>query len=432
MRQGYKAPCIVAPCGSGKSVIIAEIIKLTAENKKHTLFLVHRKELKEQIEETLEWWGVDLNYVKIGMVQTVVRRLNEIKAPDLIVTDENHHSLASSYKKIYEYFENAILVGFTATPVRLNGGGLGDVNDILIEGPSVRWLIDNNYLADYKYYAPYSIDVSKLAIKRGEFDVKNMDIGKKIYGDVVKHYKKLANDEKAICYCATIKHSKEIAQEFRIRGVPASHIDGTTPKTERDEIINNFRSGKIKVLSNVDIVGEGFNVPDCSTVILVRPTRSLSLYIQQSMRGMRYREGKTSIIIDHVQNYKIHGLPDTPRKWSLVSKKDSEIDLDNAVRQCLECFYTAKLADWRANNNECPACGKPFHQEIEDVEKSRIAHDKEAELHEVDKEKFNQAFVINTKTPEDCQNMKELYELAKERGYKPGWAYYQGKRLNLI
>ena len=136
--EGYRSPCIVSPCGSGKSVIIAEMIKQASYKKNHTLFLVHRKELKEQIKETLVWWGVDLDYVELGMVQTIVRRLEKTKVPDLIVTDENHHAPAASYKKIYEHFPNSMLVGFTATPIRLNGGGLGEINDVLIEGPSVK------------------------------------------------------------------------------------------------------------------------------------------------------------------------------------------------------------------------------------------------------------------------------------------------------
>ena len=119
--------------GSGKSVVIAEIARKTTLKGNQVLFLVHRKELIDQIKNTFEFHGVDMRYVLFGMVQTIVRKVDKIVKPKLIITDENHHSLAASYKKIYEYFSDVPRLGFTATPVRLNGSGLGDVNDLLIE-----------------------------------------------------------------------------------------------------------------------------------------------------------------------------------------------------------------------------------------------------------------------------------------------------------
>ena len=164
--QGFKSPCIVSPCGSGKSILIADIAKQTTLKKNRVLFIVHRQELTNQISDTLSWWGVDMDYIQIGMVQTITRRLDNTLEPKLIITDENHHSLAKS-RRIYDYFPNAKLIGFTATPVRLNGGGLGDINDKLIIGPTVRELIEWGNLAPFKYYAPEIIDTSKLKIKRG-------------------------------------------------------------------------------------------------------------------------------------------------------------------------------------------------------------------------------------------------------------------------
>lgn len=288
--QGFKSPCIVSPCGSGKSVMVAEIAKKTADKKNRVLFLVHRKELSEQIADTFSWWGVDMEYVQIGMVQTVVRRLEKTAPPNLIITDENHHSLANSYRKIYNYFSNARLVGFTATPIRLNGGGLGDINDKLIIGPSVTELTEWGNLAPFKYYAPEIVDTSKLKIRRGEYvssEIENLFNNRAIWGDVVKHYKKLSDGKQAICYCSSIKQSERMAEEFNQAGIIARHIDGETPKAEREAAIEYFRQGKIMVLCNVDLISEGFDVPDCNTAILLRPTQSLSLFIQQSMRPMK-------------------------------------------------------------------------------------------------------------------------------------------------
>jgi len=424
--SGYKAPCVVAPCGAGKSVIIAEIARMTTDKKNRVLFIVHRKELIDQIKGSFKFNNVNLDLVEFGMVQTVVRRLDKTVKPDLIIVDENHHVLANSYRKIFDYFSDVPKLGFTATPIRLNGSGLGDINDILIEGVNAKWLIENNYLSPYKYYAPKLIDTKTLKLNNmKEFSSTSIDKAmneNKIYGDVIKHYKQLANGEQAIAYCHDVEASKQAANEFNQAGIKAGHIDGKTPKLERDLIIDNFRKNEIKVLTNVDIIGEGFDVPDCSTVIMLRPTQSLSLFIQQAMRGMRYRPNKTSIIIDHVDNVRRHGMPDAERKWSLSGSKKAESEQEIKIKECMNCF-----AVYNPVYLVCPECGhKPEVKEVKDYEV-----DETAELEEV-KELENEEVTLDFREPKDCKNMSELHELAKNRGYKKGWVYYQGKARGFI
>lgn len=422
--QGYKAPCVVSPCGSGKSIVIAEIAKMTAEKGNRVLFLVHRKELVDQIKGTFKKAGIDPYLSQVGMVQTISRRLGKIKTPGLIITDENHHALANTYRKIYDFYEDVPRLGFTATPIRLNGAGLKDVNDLLIMGPEVAWLVDNNYLSPYKYYAPPTVDLSGLKKARGEFTNKSIDASmhkKVIYGDVIGHYKRLADGEQAICYCHSVDASKRAAMAFNDADIPAMHLDANTPKAERDKIIQDFRDKKTLILCNVDLIGEGFDVPDCSTVIMLRPTMSLSLYIQQSMRGMRYRPGKVSKIIDHVGNVERHGFPDMKRAWSLEGrpKKSKSYERDESIpRICMNCFAAVDR-----KYKICPICGEPFK-----VEPKKITVTS-GELKEI-KNDFN--FTVSYKEPSDCKSMAELYALAKERGYKRGWAYYQGKNLGFI
>lgn len=422
---GYKSPCVVAPCGAGKSIIIAEVVRMTTANKKRVLFLVHRGELIEQIKETLIKNEVDMDFVQLGMIQTIVRRLDKTKKPGLIVTDENHHGMADSYRKIYDYYDDVLRLGFTATPIRLNGSGLGDVNDILLEEVDAEWLIENGFLSPYKYYAPKLIKTEDLKLNNlKEFSNSSINeaIDKNtIYGDVIKHYKDLADGEQAIAYCHNIVASKDTAEAFNNVGIKAMHIDAKTPKAERKDIIEQFRKGEVKLLSNVDLIGEGFDVPDCSTVIMLRPTQSLSLFIQQSMRGMRYKPNKTSIIIDHVDNCSRHGLPDSKREWSLKAKKTGEGN-KVFVKQCENCF-----AAYQAELKECPLCGfKPT------VKKSETEYelDESATLEEVNKEEFK--IRLDFREPKDCKDMKEMYELAKNRGYKRGWAFHQGKLLGLL
>ena len=203
-REGCRSPCIVLPCGGGKSVIIADIARQTTAKGNRVLFLVHRRELCDQIRSTFTWWGVNMRLCDIMMVQTAARRLDRLPKPQLIITDENHHCLAGTYRKIYDYFPDCRRVGVTATPVRLNGDGLGDVNDRLIIGVSAKWLIENHCLAPYDYYAPSLVDLSEAKISRGEFDASSVEklmLKKAVFGNVIEYYRKLADGKQAICYC---------------------------------------------------------------------------------------------------------------------------------------------------------------------------------------------------------------------------------------
>ncbi len=429
-REGCRSPCIVLPCGGGKSVIIADIAKQTTAKGNRVLFLVHRRELCDQIRSTFTWWGVNMRLCDIMMVQTAARRLSKLPRPQLIITDENHHCLANTYRKIYEYFPECRCVGVTATPVRLNGDGLGDVNDRLIIGVSAKWLIENHCLAPYDYYAPSLVDLSEVKMNRGEFETSSVEklmLKKAVFGNVIEYYKKLAGGRQAICYCTSIRHSIETAAAFRAAGIEAEHIDGSTPRAERDEIVRKFKEGALDILCNVDLISEGFDVPDCECAILLRPTQSLTLYIQQAMRCMRYRPDKRAVIIDHVGNYARHGLPDDDREWTLDKKPkhkkgEKSQPAENAVTQCPECFLTFHTRDESGEVVKlCPYCGA----ELPVKERKEIKQE-EAVLEKIE------GFRIDYSDPDSCKSYKELLLYAKKHGYKPGWAYYQAKKRGLL
>ena len=416
--EGFKAPCIVLGCGGGKSVIIADIAKDATLKGNRVLVLIHRQELKEQIEETFTKWGVVMDKCLVGMVQTICRKLDRIHRPSLIITDENHHAVAKSYRKIYDYFSEAKILGVTATPQLLNGGGLGEVNDKLIIGVKTKWLIDNNYLAQYEYYAPPTVSTEGIRTVAGDFNKKEVAerMNKpKIHGDAIAYYKKLCDGEKAVCYCPNIEHSKNMADMFNLSGVSAAHIDGETPKAERRQIVEQFRKGEILILCNVDLISEGFDVPDCKAAILLRPTKSLNLYIQQSMRCMRYQPNKVAVIIDHVGNVNRFGLPDMDREWTLEPKKKGARGEKATVmvRQCDECFFTHEPEP------ECPNCGY-----IYPIKQRTIEEIKEAKLERI------KGVVIKYDSHKDCKSMSELYAYAEKKGYKKGWAYHQGKIMD--
>lgn len=259
INKGKHSVCAVLGCGGGKSVIIGEIARLTTTNERQVLFLVHRKELCSQITNTFIASGVDMKHCEVMMVQTACRRLAKLKPPKLIIVDEAHHILSQSYMSILQYFPEAIVVGFTATPARMNEGGLGAAFQELILSVSTEWLIENHFLAPYKYYGVQLADTSKLHTKNGDFDkaeVEELMNKSAIFGSAVENWQKLAQGKKTIIYCSSIEISKSVVEAYNEAGINAAHLDGTTPQGKRAATVAAFRRGEILVLSNVDLFGE--------------------------------------------------------------------------------------------------------------------------------------------------------------------------------
>lgn len=429
LKKGNKSCLLVSPAGSGKSVVIAEIARLTTLKGGRVMFMVHRQELINQIMESFKANSVDLNLCTVMTVGKIRNRLDKLPKPNLIITDETHHSLAKTYRDIYDYYSDVPLLGFSATPWRLNGKGLGDVYDAMIEGPDVQWLIDNHYLAPFDYYSVNLIDESKLSkSSTGDYSNKSIDeaVGHTIYGDVIKTYRDKVDGQQAIVYAHSIAFSKQIAQQFRDAGINAAHCDSKTPQRERDKIMTDFKKGTLKVLSNCDLISEGYNVPDCSCVIMLRPTESLVLFIQQSMRCMRFKPGKQATIIDHVANYTRFGLPNTPHKWTLADrekkKKSTNTAVDTPIKQCAFCFAVIP-----AQSKNCPLCG----HEVEVVQ-SEIKVDETARIEKIESNFKLQADYIVTKKISELKSYDELKAYAKARGYKQGWIYFQAKNKGLL
>lgn len=300
--QDKKRVCFVAPCGAGKTLLMAYMADRAAKRGKRTLFLVHRRELLEQAGKTFQ--NLDIPFgmiapkvkfyksqlIHIGTIQTVLHRICGLYPPELIILDECHHATAKSWLSVLNFFPEARVVGLTATPARLSGEGLGKIFDSLVLGPTVSELIQKKYLAPFKYYAPpITANLSGIKTVRGDYEQR--EIGYRmdkptIIGDAIEHYKQLANNTKAICYCVNRNHSIHTAYMFNRAGISAIHVDATTPQAERIQAMQDFRKGKIKVLCNCDLFSEGIDVPSMQTTILLRPTKSLTLFVQQSMRSM--------------------------------------------------------------------------------------------------------------------------------------------------
>jgi superfamily II DNA or RNA helicase len=368
-------------------------------------FLVHRRELIKQTKDTFAKFNIPEDNVFIGMVQTITRNPGKYPKPTLIIFDEAHHAKAKSWYNIVDYFEGVPMVGLTATPVRRDGKALGDIFDTLVEGLDAETLIEQGWLSEYDYYAPKT-DVIEYKMRGMDFnmdDVTAQLMKSKIYGKVEDYIDK---SRKTIIYCPSIEFSKALCDR-----IGATHFDGNTKKKDRDRIIEDFRKGNIRVLSNVDLVGEGFDVPDCDTVILLRPTMSLSLYIQQSMRCLRPRPGKRATIYDLVGNCYRHGLPTEKRDWSLegrmsVANKSGEPDI--VVRRCDKCQLI-----YSGTASICPYCGYNNGKTKREIEQERQVELEKIEQLEKKKERMEQG---------RAKTLQELIAIGKARGYKsPYW-----------
>lgn len=409
--RGYRRPLVVAPCGAGKSYIFAELIRRT---KGEALVLTHRQELKEQHEELFR--KLEISNARVAMILTEANRLGQHPTPALIVTDEAHLSRSNSWMKVIDYYDT-FTVGFTATPVRLDGKPLNPPFDTLIEGVDVRWLIENKRLAPYEYYAPTLVDTTGLRTIAGDYvvsDLEQLMNERAIYGDVIKSYLRFASGERSICYCVSVEHARRTADAFNSAAIRAESLSAGTPAKQRRKIMDDFREGRIQVLCNVGIISEGVSIDEVSCCILLRPTESVALGIQQMMRCMRYLPGKTAKIIDCVNNYSRISLPDSERHWSLSEpvKRRRELDSEGNfyLRCCPECYMTFRTAPI------CPFCGTeyPLHsREIrakQDIELQRITEEEAARVAEVKKA----ARVEQGR----ATSFEELVRLGKQRGYK--------------
>ncbi len=428
LSDGNQGVLIVSPPGSGKSVIIAEIARLTTLKHNRVLFFVHRKELVKQIKDSFIQQNVNLNYCTILTVGKVAHRLKILPKPNLIIVDESHHSRAKTYQKIFNYYSDVPRLGFTGSPWRMSGKGFEDIYSAMVEGPTTKWLISHHKLAPFTLYGYQLGDKSKLKVgSTGDYTNKSMDDFSKsiIHGDIVKSWWKFAHGRQTIIYCHSTEFSKKVAQAFRNEGISAVHVDAKTPQKKRDQIMKDFKTAKISILCNVDLVSEGFNVPDCSCVVLLRPTKSLVIYLQQAMRAMRYQPDKKAIIIDQVGNFERFGLPDQEREWTLKDREKTphreNTNEGIAIKTCPKCFAVIE-----ASLTTCPICGHDFTPEIRELEQKR-----EQELQKIEAERINRRNIANKKVSE-LTSFKELAIYGKARGFKPGWAWHMAKRKGFI
>jgi superfamily II DNA or RNA helicase len=395
---GYRNVLLVLPTGMGKTKTFCSLVidTLVGPNALRTSIMVHRKELVQQICLTLAEEEIPHNIiasrkdiagiikaerrmfgrqfynqhspVSVISVDTLISRQDTYKtwcdSVQQVITDEAAHVLRENkWGKALALFKNARGLGVTATPERLDRKGLGShadgVYDVMVQGPTTRWGIQNKFLSKYKIAVPPSdfaqhlkegSDTSDYS-KQAMIEASNKS---KIVGDVLEKYIQFAMGKQAIYFATDVVTAKKMAQQFCDKGIPAKALDGTTADSERLEALIQFREKKIKVLFNVDLFDEGLDVPGIEVVGMARPTKSLGKFLQMIGRGLRLAEGKEfMILIDHVGNIKHHGFPDDVRNWTLdrITKRGSKTNFTRI------CGNVTCNAPYDRALTECPWCG---------------------------------------------------------------------------
>lgn len=429
-KSGVRSVLCQLSTGGGKTLLTANMLSIASNKGMTCWFIVHRRELVKQTITAFSNIGIKrfgvvsagfmeakAMPIQICSIQTLIRRYSRLKAPNFIAWDECHHVSAGSWAEVYKAFPKAFHIGLTATPKRLDGTGLNKFFGAMVSGPPMASLIEDGYLVPYKLFAPSGINVSGIHTQMGDYvksELSKVVDRPSITGDAIKHYIKHASGKRAVVFCVSVEHSKHVVSQFNNAGIPALHVDGETPTEERDNAIRRFKDGEIKVLSNVELFGEGFDLPSLEVAILLRPTQSLGLYLQQVGRALRPSDGKThAIILDHAGNCERHGLPDEEREWLLegTEKRRGASVNSVSVKVCKKCL--AAHASWVET---CKFCGFTF------AVNSRPIEEKEGELVEVDPEVIRKQ---RLQAQGKCKTKEDLVAEGKRRGYKHAerWAH---------
>lgn len=415
MKNGARSVILVASPRFGKTLVSSNIINRAQQKGSSVIFCVHRENLIKQTANTFADDGIDFGYIKSGMeydasktvhiasIQTLLLRLPIIKPPKLMFVDECHLAKADGYDTVIQHFKAAgtRIIGLTGTPWRLDGRALGDIFDVMVKGPSVRWLIDNGYLANFRYYAPPS-------------EVRGL------FGDVIYHYKKHAAGKLAVAYCVDVKHSKQTCAALNEAGMRAAHIDGSMKKDELQSIYERLGNREIDVLCSIELVKEGFDLSaqvgkpiTIECVMLLRKTKSLALFLQMAMRCMtkQYGEGE-AVILDFGGNVLLHGLPDNAFDWSLegraISDKGGKSEGVEAPYLCESCYN----AIVKPVPDVCPYC----HDEIK--KQSAMIKIIEGELREIKEAEAAALREKHKQQEREARTLNDFIALAIQRQYK--------------
>jgi superfamily II DNA or RNA helicase len=417
--NGARAPILVAPTGFGKTATAAEIVRLAIAKGRTVWFLAHLREILDDTSARLTAAGISYGHIRAAQkadyskmvqvvaVQTAVRR-PRLPRPHLIIVDECHLAIAESYRKVIAASGDPLLLGLTGTPQRLDGRGLREVFDLLVPTCSTAELIDEQLLAPVRVFAPPGADLSGIGRRGGDFDQGHAGAVMSrpaVVGDALSHWKKLCAGRRGVAFTATVSHAEAVSQQWRSAGFRAMAVHGNSDDVERREAIAGLRAGRLDLVACAQLWIAGVDVPEIDAVIWLRPTASLTAWLQGNGRGLRIASGKRDLLVlDHVGNCARLGHPLAVHEWSLDGRVKSDRSAAPSVKVCPQCF-----AAMASQTKQCGECGHTFAAEARELQQV------EGELVEVAaRERKHQQGT--------AQSLDDLRELAQQRGYKRGWA----------
>lgn len=426
------AVLVFAPTGFGKTVLAAKLIELIFAAKKRVIFCVHRIDLIRQTARTFEKLGLRFSYIAAGhhynphhkifiaSIATLQNRMQDVPA-DYIIVDEAHLSAAAGWAAVAAWYkaQGAKEIGLTGSPERLDGKPLGAVWDVMIEGPSVRWLIEQGHLSRYRAFSPAGLDLSGVHSRGGDYVASELDdlmSGKAVLAGAVRHWKRIAAGKRTIAFCPSVSSSQRLAAEFVANGIRAVALDGTTPTGERLAAFHAFAKRDLDLIVNCNLFCEGFDLAaqvgydvTVECVLDNSPTQSLPRHLQKHGRGLRADgSGVPHILIDMVGGFGRLGFPDDEREWSLEGRKKS--DRDVSLLTCPHCFAAHEPMP------KCPECGEVYPvKESDGAGGGRVLDEVEGELEEIDVEAIRRA---KNREQAGAKTLDDLVALGIERGHK--------------
>lgn len=444
---GKRAPVLVAPCGSGKTIMARAIVEGAIEKNRNVLFLAPRRELIYQTSAKLSEAGIHHGVmmagegrrpgaqVQVASLPTLHRRLADGHAQrppaSVVLVDECHLALAKTTMDVLAGYPDAIKIGLTATPCRGDGRGLGEMFDDLVLGPSIPELTALGFLVPTRYFAPSTPDLEGVGIKMGDYNQKQL--GERmddpvLIGDVIDNWRRIAGELQTVVFAVNVAHSMHLRDEFERAGVAAEHLDASTPKDERRGILQRFEAGQTQVICNCQIFSYGIDCPPAAACVLAHPTKSLARYHQAVGRVLRPYPGKAEcLVIDHAGIVAELGFVADPQPWSLDGKRKIQDAKSSTARKEPKPLTCPQCSTVFAGAGICPACGHDMATRY-----AAAVEAIEAELQELTRLE-DAAAVKRAKKARDDEwpsarkerFYQELLGLAIERGYKEGWAYHK-------
>ena len=445
----HRSVLMQAPTGWGKTVAAGKMMQGLDRREHRVLILVHREELMSQFWETLSGVGLadnvgiiaagkaELAWMPhhISSVQALYRRLETTRLrPTFFIVDEAHHATAKTYSAILNRWPEAYILGLTATPERPDGAGLNKHFETLILGPTPRELIEHGRLCPYRMFRLPGVDASEARSNNGEYVRKDLDktVGRSQIANVVRAIQEHAHGRRTLVFSVSVRASQHLAHELRQVGYRAQHFDGNTDKFERRNLVADFRDGGLDQLCSVDLVSEGFDVPACDTVVLARPMKSLTLYLQQVGRCLRWEPDKIARILDctYPSVSEMLGMPCAERQWSLEGRAARQSATQQSLGLAPACMTCG--ADLRPGEPRCLHCGTKRPNITADmrpqVDESLIEIDIAGQPHTVTKGKKGFAREDVKKLVREAwmaDGAQGIRDLGKQMGYKSNWAELQ-------